>query len=62
VLGTLQDAGLAVLVVEHNLRLVRTVADEVVVLDAGARLAAGTPDQVAHDPAVRAAYLGRQPL
>jgi branched-chain amino acid transport system permease protein len=62
VLDRLQNAGLAVLVVEHNLRLVRSVADEVVVLDAGARLAAGTADQVAHDPAVREAYLGRQPL
>ena len=62
VLAALREAGLTILVVEHNLRLVRSIADEVVVLDAGARLAAGTPDEVARDPAVRAAYLGRQPL
>ena len=62
VLARLRQAGLTILVVEHNLRLVRSIADEVVVLDAGARLAAGTPDEVARDPAVRAAYLGRQPL
>jgi branched-chain amino acid transport system permease protein len=62
VLRTLRSAGPALLIVEHNLRLVRSLADEVVVLDAGKQLAAGTPDEVARHPAVRAAYLGRQPL
>jgi branched-chain amino acid transport system permease protein len=60
VLSGLGERGLAVLVVEHNLRLVRSVAKGVVVLDAGARLASGSPDEVAHNPAVREAYLGRQ--
>ena len=60
VLETLRENGLAVLVVEHNLRLVRTVAEEVVVLDAGRRLAAGSPDEIASDSAVRSAYLGRR--
>jgi branched-chain amino acid transport system ATP-binding protein len=50
-----------VLVVEHNLGLVRAIAQEVVVLDAGRRLAAGSPDDVAGDPAVREAYFGRRP-
>jgi branched-chain amino acid transport system permease protein len=62
VLRSLGELGLAVVVVEHNLRLVRSLADEVVVLDAGQTLAIGSPDEVAADPAVRAAYLGRQPL
>jgi ABC-type branched-subunit amino acid transport system ATPase component len=62
VLGELGAQGLALLIVEHNLRLVRSLADEVVVLDAGKKLAAGTPDEVARHPAVRAAYLGRQPF
>ena len=61
-LGRLRERGLAVLVVEHNLRLVRAIADEVVVLDAGRVLATGTPDEVARDEAVRAAYLGRRQL
>jgi branched-chain amino acid transport system permease protein len=56
----LGDSGLSLLVVEHNLRLVRSIAGEVVVLDAGARLAVGTPDAIARNPAVREAYLGRQ--
>jgi ABC-type branched-subunit amino acid transport system ATPase component/ABC-type branched-subunit amino acid transport system permease subunit len=62
VLGELGAQGLALLIVEHNLRLVRSLADEVVVLDAGKKLAAGTPDEIARHPAVRAAYLGRQPF
>ena len=60
VLQGLREEGLAVLVVEHNLRLVRSIAEEVVVLDAGKRLATGTPEEIASDPVVRAAYLGRR--
>jgi len=62
ILERLRADGLAVLAVEHNLRLVRTIADEIVVLHAGTMLASGTPEEVAGDPAVRAAYLGRQSL
>ncbi|MFN2469518.1 MAG: ATP-binding cassette domain-containing protein [Gaiellaceae bacterium] len=62
VLRSLATRGLAVLVVEHNLRLVRRVADRVIVLDAGRAIASGTPDEVAADPAVRLAYLGRRGL
>jgi ABC-type branched-subunit amino acid transport system ATPase component/ABC-type branched-subunit amino acid transport system permease subunit len=58
----LSDAGLAILLVEHNLRLVRSVADRVIVLDAGRSIAEGTPDEVATNEAVRAAYLGRRHL
>jgi branched-chain amino acid transport system permease protein len=55
----LRDRGLCLLVVEHNLRLVRAVADRVTVLDAGRVIAQGTPDEIGRDPAVQAAYLGR---
>ena len=60
VLLALKEEGLAVLVVEHNLRLVRSIAEVVVVLDAGKRLATGTAEEIASDPVVRAAYLGRR--
>lgn len=59
VLRSLRGDGLTVLVVEHNLRLVHDVADTVVVLDKGTILAHGSPADVADDPRVRAAYLGR---
>ncbi len=50
------------LLVEHNLRLVRAVADRVIVMAAGAVIAAGSPSAVAADPDVRTAYLGRAAL
>jgi len=62
VLAGLRADGLAILVVEHNLRLVRTVSPRVVALDAGRVIARGTPEQVGAEPAVRRAYLGSQTL
>jgi ABC-type branched-subunit amino acid transport system ATPase component len=61
-LRRLRAEGLGLLVVEHNLAVVRSLADRVVVLDAGHVIAAGPPDEVAGDERVRAAYLGRQAL
>ena len=50
-LRSLRAEGLALLVVEHNLGVVRRLADRVVVLDAGRVIADGTPDDVAADEA-----------
>ena len=61
-LTRLRDNGVAILLVEHNLRLVRAVADRVVVMAAGAIIAAGTPAEVGADAEVRTAYLGRAAL
>ncbi|MCW2680610.1 MAG: hypothetical protein JWM62_2011 [Frankiales bacterium] len=58
VLRALARNGSAVLLVEHDMRLVSTVADRVTVLDQGRVIAGGTAEQVRADPAVRRAYLG----
>lgn len=52
-------AGFSFLIVEHDMNLVMRLCDPVIVLDRGARIAAGTPDAVRADPAVLDAYLGQ---
>jgi len=54
----IRDRGVAVLVVEHNLRLVRRVADRVLVLGAGSVVAEGSVEEVAASGVVQQAYLG----
>jgi branched-chain amino acid transport system permease protein len=53
--------GSSVLLVEHDMALVRETCDALVVMDAGRPLAAGEPNAVLADPAVIEAYLGTPP-
>ena len=57
-LRLIADSGVAVGLVEHDMSLVMDVSDNIVVIDAGQHLAAGTPDAVRTNPAVMRAYLG----
>ncbi|WP_201864406.1 ABC transporter ATP-binding protein [Microvirga soli] len=56
---SLKKEGLAVIVIEHHMDLIMSVADQIVVLEQGRLLAAGTPHQIQSDPRVLEAYLGR---
>ena len=55
-----RDAGIAVLLIDHHIDFVLDVADDVLVLCHGERLAEGPPETIRRDPAVVAAYLGEE--
>lgn len=58
VLGLTRPHGTSVIIIEHNVELVRRVSERLVVLNAGEILAVGAPDEILNNPLVAEAYLG----
>jgi branched-chain amino acid transport system ATP-binding protein len=58
--GRLRDEGVTLLVIEHNMRVIMGLADRVVFLHLGEKLAEGEPQAIAAHPEVVALYLGRR--
>jgi branched-chain amino acid transport system ATP-binding protein len=59
-LRAIRGLGIPVLIVEHNMSLVMNVADRIVVIDSGAIIANGTPQEIQNNSRVIEAYLGRE--
>ena len=58
ILFRLNAQGITIIMIEHIMRAVMRFSERIVVLDAGERIAEGTPDEIVRDPAVEKAYLG----
>jgi branched-chain amino acid transport system ATP-binding protein len=58
VIRAIRDRGIAILMIEHLMQAIMELSDRVVVLNSGQKLAEGTPQEIASNPAVIEAYLG----
>ncbi|HEY7248978.1 MAG TPA: ABC transporter ATP-binding protein [Methylomirabilota bacterium] len=58
ILFRLNERGITIIMIEHIMRAVMRFSERIVVLDAGERIAEGTPDEIVRNPDVEKAYLG----
>jgi branched-chain amino acid transport system ATP-binding protein len=58
ILFRLNEQGITIIMIEHIMRAVMRFSERIIVLDAGERIAEGTPEEIVRNPAVEKAYLG----
>jgi ABC-type branched-subunit amino acid transport system ATPase component len=54
------SAGISIIIVEHDMVVIRTISERVVALNYGRKIAEGTFEEVSSNPEVREAYLGKR--
>jgi branched-chain amino acid transport system ATP-binding protein len=55
-----RDRGIGVILIEHNMQVIMNLCRRIVVLDHGAKIAEGSPEEIRSNPQVVQAYLGKE--
>jgi len=60
ILSIKEQAKISILLIEHDMRLVMNLSEQILVMDQGAKIAFGSPEEIQNNPAVIGAYLGQE--